>query len=60
MVRRNTERRVVETGRVESSLYVLLGQYDKLIMYVCMVTAVVYAGEMVDGMVKSLPSTLKR
>lgn len=47
MVRRNTERRVVEMGRVESSLYALLGQYGKLIMYVSMVTAVVYAGR--DG-----------
>lgn len=42
MVRRNTERRAVETERVGTSLKVLLGRYDELIVYVSMVRAVVY------------------
>lgn len=42
MVRRNTERRAVGTERDGTSLKVLLGRYDKLIVYVSMVRTVVY------------------
>lgn len=62
MVRRNTERRVVETGRAVTSLYVLLGRYGKLIMDVSMEkgSRIYRARWSMERMVESLSSTLKR